>query len=261
MDVSDVLRDRSEEPPGIQPMVIVSTLVHAALFAAIVFGPHEWFAHPAPAPKTVMTITLGGAPGPQNVGMTSIGGRPVQTETPPEAPKRPEPVRPPAAKAPEMTLPKPGKAPARRAAPDVKQAPPDATGRTPTRGTEASAGSAVADTGARGQGFGLSSGGGLGSGLRLDVGDFCCPDYLITMIQRIQANWNSRAERPGSTFVKFTVQRDGAIRDIALEQSSGYTALDIGAERALFTTRQLPPLPGGYPNPTLTIHLEFQYTR
>ena len=261
MDVSDVLRDRSEEPRGLQPMVIVSALVHAALFAAIVFGPHEWFAHPATAPKTVMTITLGGAPGPENVGLTSIGGRPVQAATPPDAPKLREPIRPPAAKTPEMTLPRPGKATARKPPPDVKQAPPDARGRTPTRGDETSAGSAVAETSARGQGFGLAGGGAAGPGLRLDVGDFCCPDYLVTMIQRIQANWNSRAERPGSAIVKFTIQRDGAIRDIALEQSSGYTALDIGAERALFTTRQLPPLPGAYPNPTLTINLTFQYRR
>ena len=60
--------------------------------------------------------------------------------------------------------------------------------RRPTRraagrrraGAEARPGSAVAETGARGQGFGLSTGG--GAGIRVDArrrGDFCCPDYLV----------------------------------------------------------------------------------
>ena len=64
------------------------------------------------------------------------------------------------------------------APPVVKQAPDEARGRTPTRGAETRAGSAVAETGARGQGFGLSTAAASGSGSRLDVGDFCCPDYL-----------------------------------------------------------------------------------
>ena len=41
-------------------------------------------------------------------------------------------------------------------------------------------GTAVAETGAQGQGFGLSSGGG-GDGGYLDVANFCCPEYLATM--------------------------------------------------------------------------------
>ena len=37
------------------------------------------------------------------------------------------------------------------------------------------------ETGAKGMGFGLSSGGGGGdSSLKLDVKDFCCPEYITT---------------------------------------------------------------------------------
>jgi len=252
-----------QEPVGLQRMVVVSIVAHGAALALAIFAPHGWFAARDAAPKTIMTITLGGGtPGPQNGGMTTIGGRPVQAETPPDAPKRPEAVRPPAASAPEMTLPKPGVKPTRAPTASVKDAPKDARGRTPTRGAETSPGSAVAETGVRGQGFGLSTGGGVGgTGLRLDVGDFCCPDYLMTMTQRIQANWNPRAENVGESVVKFTIQRDGTITRVELEKSSGYTALDLVAERALALTRQLPGLPAPYPNPTLTIHLTFQYTR
>ena len=116
----------------------------------------------------------------------------------------------------------------------------------------------MADTGARGVGFGLTTGGG-GAGGYLDVGDFCCPDYLTTMIQLIQRNWNSRQMIGSTNMVKFTILRDGTITDVELERSSGYAALDLSSQRAVMLTRQLPPLPGAFPNNQLTVHLRFQY--
>src|SRR5262245_33108405 len=173
-------------------MVVVSVLVHGLVFAILVLGPQGWLPGRSAQPRTVMTITLGGGNGgPANGGFTSIGGRPVQAVTPPEDVKKPEPVRPPAAKTPPMTVPIKGKAPSKAAAsPSVKNAPDEARGRTPTRGAETRTGSAVAETGARGQGFGLSTSGGSGGNSRLDVADFCCPDYLVLMVEKIRANWN-----------------------------------------------------------------------
>jgi TonB family protein len=250
------------EPAGLQRMVAVSLLVHGAALALFVVAPGNWLSPAASEPKTVMTITLGGGnAGPTNGGTNAIGGRAIQTEAPPDL-KRPEPVRPPAAKTPEMTVPAPGK-PATRAAPAVavKQAPEEARARTPTRGAEPREGSAVAETGARGQGFGLSTSGGAGSGSKLDVENFCCPEYLMLMVEKIRTNWNPQAEVAGETMIKFTIQRDGAITGPELEKSSGYTALNINALRAVVGARQLPPLPAAFPNPTLTVHLNFQYTR
>jgi TonB family protein len=209
-----------------------------------------------------MTITLGGGGEGPRTGSTAMGGRPVQVQTPPAEVKRPEPVRPPAAKTPEMTLPtKAAAQPTRGTTPPVTvtQAPDQARGRTPTRGAETSAGSAVAATGARGQGFGLSSGGGPGTGSRLDVANFCCPDYLITMTERIRANWNQKQDTAGETVVRFTIQRDGTLTNIVLEQSSGSPILDIAAQRALAVTRQIPALPAQYPDSTLGVHLTFVY--
>jgi TonB family protein len=143
----------------------------------------------------------------------------------------------------------------------VKEAPDSARGRTPTRGEEQAAGSAVAETGARGQGFGLSTGGGVGSGSRLDVADFCCPDYLTLMVEKIRSNWNARAGSVGEVMVAFTLDRDGRIGGVTQETSSGNAVLDLNAMRALVATRQLPPLPSAFPNPSLTVHLNFQYTR
>ncbi len=263
MDVTDVLRDRMHEPKGLDRMAVASVLAHAVVIAAFVFAPGGWLDSRKAEPKTIMTISLGGGnEGPANGGMTAIGGRAVQEVKPPDEPKRPEPVRPPAAKAPEMTVPIPNKAPTKAPPPPkVAQAPDEARGRTPTRGAETRAGSAVAETGARGQGFGLSSGGGQGSGSRLDVADFCCPDYLVLMVERVRSNWVQRAEVPGEAIVKYTIQRDGTLTGAEVEKSSGYTALDIAALRAVLSTRQLTPLPAAFPNPSLTVHLNFQYTR
>jgi TonB family protein len=65
----------------------------------------------------------------------------------------------------------------------------------------------------------------------------------------------------GLTRIKYTIQRDGRLTDIQLEQSSGYFALDQAAQRAIVLTRQLPPLPAQFPEPTLTVHLNFPYER
>jgi TonB family protein len=262
MDVTDVIRDRMQEPRGLQATAVVSALLHAVALAAIVLASGGLFGERARPSRSVMTISLGGGNnGPENGGMTSIGGRPVQAVVPPEEAKRPEPIRPPAARTPAMTMPKPGPAPTRAAAPVVKEAPDAARGRTPTRGEETSAGSAVAETGARGQGFGLSTGGGVGSGSRLDVADFCCPDYLMLMVEKIRSNWNARAGSVGEVMVTFTIDRDGRIAGVAQETSSGNAVLDLNAMRALVATRQLLPLPSAFPNPSLTVHLNFQYTR
>ena len=262
MDVTDVLRDRMHQPAGLQKMVAVSIAVHATVIAAAMFASGGLLSHPKEAPATVMTISLsGGGEGPRNGGLTAIGGRPVQAVTPPEA-KR-EAIRPPAAKTPEMTVPAPNAkaAKATQAPTPVKQAPDEARGRTPTRGAETSAGSSIADTGTRGQGFGLSTGGGAGSGSYLDVANFCCPNYIIQMIDRIRANWVQQSEISGTNVVKFTIHRDGTITDVDLEKSSGYNNLDLASRRAMAVTKTLNPLPSEFPNPTLTVHLNFEYKR
>jgi TonB family protein len=261
-DVSDVLRDRMQTPAGLQRMLSLSVAVHLALVAALVFAPGGLLKRAADPTRTVMTISLSGSgDGPDVGGMTMMGGRPVQTQAPPEALAKPEPVRPPAAKTPEMTMPLPDAKPVKATrTPAVKQAPDEARGRTPTRGAQTSEGSAIAETGVRGQGFGLSTGGGAGSGSSLDIlGDFCCPEYLATMIVRIRQAWTQNQGAVGQTLVKFTIQRDGRLTDAEIERPSGTTTLDLAALRAVLTTKQLPPLPGAFPNPTLTVHLNFQY--
>jgi TonB family protein len=259
MEVTDILRDRMQTPAGLQKMISVSVAVHLTVAAALIVGRgglltrHE-------VPPTLMTISLSGSAGPENGGMTALGGRPVQAVTPPDAPR--EAARTPAAKTPEMTVPLPN-AKTVKATPStpVKQAPDEARGRTPTKGKEPAFGSAIADTGVRGQGFGLSTGGGAGSGSTLEItGDFCCPEYLATMITRIRSAWTpNQGGARGTSLIRFTIQRDGRITDATIFQPSGTTTLDTAALRAVLATRTLPPLPDAYSNPTLTMRLSFLY--
>jgi TonB family protein len=261
MEVSDVLRDRMQQPDGLQRMVTLSIAVHVALAAAITFAPGGLLQR-SRTPAVVMTISLGGGGvGPENGGMTTMGGRPVQQVRPPDEPPKREAVRPPAAKTPEMTMPLPNAKPVKATpGPEVKRAPDEARGRTPTKGAQLAFGTAIADTGVRGQGFGLSTGGGAGSGSSLDItGDFCCPEYITTMMVRIRAAWNQNQGVSGQTLVKFTIQRDGSIRNAEVERKSSSPLLDNAALRAVLATRTLPPLPDAFPNPTLTVHLNFEY--
>jgi protein TonB len=260
MEVTDVLRDRMQTPAGLQKMISLSIAAHALLAAALIvsrgglFGRHD-------ASPTLMTISIAGSAGPENGGMTALGGRPVQQVTPPEDAAKREAVRAPAAKAPDMTVPMPNARTVKPStAPSVKQAPDEARGRTPTRGKEPAFGSAIAETGVRGQGFGLSTGGGAGTGSTLEItGDFCCPEYLTTMTMRIRAAWNQNQGAQGTSLIRFTIQRDGRITDATIFQPSGTTTLDTAALRAVLATRTLPPLPDAFPNPTLTMRLSFIY--
>src|SRR5438105_2711502 len=97
-DVTDILRDRVREPDGLRRMTAVSLLAHGAILTLVLFSPKGWLPSGSRTPEPVMTITLGGGgAGPASGGMTPMGGRPVQVQTPPDEPKRPEAVRPPAA--------------------------------------------------------------------------------------------------------------------------------------------------------------------
>jgi len=125
---------------------------------------------------------------------------------------------------------------------------------------EPQAGVTRTETGARGQGFGLSTGGAGGSGVQLDVANFCCPEYIEQMVTLIQRNWQPNQGVRGSTVMKFTITRGGSIQDVMVERPSGFLALDLAAERALLTTR-LPELPPPFPNPSLTVHITFEYQR
>jgi len=257
--VSAVLTQRAHDTERLTPVIGWSAVVHVVLTLLLAVVPAGWLgARVADEPDVVMQISLGGAVGPRDGGLATLGGRPVQEAQPVPVKKTIEPVRPPAAKAPEMV--EPTKVAPRKQTATAKVEAKDPRSRTPIKGAEVQQGSSVAQTAGRGQGFGLSSGGG-GTGGYLDVADFCCPDYLATMIDLITRNWNSKQGAEGTALMKFVIERDGNITNVEVERSSGAQALDYYSQRALALTRQLPPLPTAYTGDRLTVHLNFGYTR
>jgi TonB family protein len=259
--VSDILRSRMQAPGGLTQTAALSIAAHAVALTALAFVP-GMLPRSAPPPRTVMTISLGGTPGPKTGGMQMLGGRNIpMNATPAIAPKLDRVAMPTPKAEPAMVLPIPD--------PKIKpKAPPKpaATSKDPKasnvgRGFETQKGSTTVETGARGQGFGLSSSGGGGDNSRLDVADFCCPDYLIDMRDRIRAAWVQQQQATGIVVMKFTILRNGQLTGIETEQSSNVVSLDQASLRALSIVGKVAPLPGAYSGDHLTVHLEFKYER
>jgi TonB family protein len=256
---SQVLLERGRSSRGTGRTFGLSLVVHASLLALVFLAPEHWGRqHLDLAPSAIMTISLGGAQGPDTGGLSPLGARPVQEAIPLPPSPRPRAIRVPAREEPEMTVPAPTARRREVTPPPVEQSPPEARGRTPTEGEEVRAGNALANTGTQGLGFGLSTGGG-GSGAYLDVANFCCPDYLATMSALIRRNWDPNQRVAGSVMIQFQIQRDGTLTDIQVQNSSGYIALDMAAQRAVLVTRQMPPLPSAFTAPNLGVHINFQY--
>lgn len=243
---------------GLQRHVIVSLVVHVLALTGALLGPADWMRDAPADGLNVMSIRLGGSAGPGEGGMTPLGARPIQEVVPlPEA-RRPQWIQPPADTAPEVVVPV-EEAPRLEPASETQTAPDEARGRQLTRGPRLQDGMAMADTGAHGLGVGLSAGGLGGTGGEISLSDFCCPDYLSTMISLIQQRWDSNQRVTGATVVRFTVTRDGVIERVAVDRSSGYTALDLSARRAVLLTRSLPRLPSAFTEPSLVVRLTFEY--
>ena len=256
--VSAVLHERAHVDDGINRTFAVSVAAHIAIVAAIWLAPSGWRSRPA-AEQPSMTISLGTTEGPNTGGMTSIADRAVQEVARPNAPKVAD--TPPAPKPPEMAEPlrtaKP--TPPRAVAKPADTAKP----QPPTVGAELKTGSARVKTGGAAIQFGgLAQGGGTaGAGVQLDVKNFCCPEYLAQMVQKIRQNWNPNQGAVGQPIVKFTIRRDGMLTNVELEKSSGQELLDLAARRAVHNTMQLAPLPREFTESSLTVHLTFDFQR
>lgn len=257
--VSDILIERARVDEGMSRMFAVSLMAHGALLALAVLAPSGWWssASSADTPPPMM-ISIGGTEGPSTPGRT-ISERPVQSVAAPEE-KAPDTA--PAPKAPEMVEPERTAKPAPRTKPTEKPAD-KAPGRKPTAGEEITSGDARVKTGGAHIPFGglAHAGGGGTDGVRLDVQNFCCPEYIQTMVQRIRQSWNANQGARGEVWVKFTIRRDGALTLVEVEKTSGQAMLDLESRRAVLMTRQLPPLPREFTEPHLTVHLAFDYKR
>ncbi|MGH9160077.1 MAG: hypothetical protein ACRD2X_08825, partial [Vicinamibacteraceae bacterium] len=122
--VSQALLGRAHEPEGLRRTLTLSLIAHLVVMTALLLMPTGWRLSDNDEERVVMTISLGGTPGPKTGGMTPIAGRPVQQAEPPDA--RPKPFTLPSVK-PDVSVPL-EQAIQRPPPPPVKLAPEEARG-------------------------------------------------------------------------------------------------------------------------------------
>jgi TonB family protein len=119
-------------------------------------------------------------------------------------------------------------------------------------------------------GVGSGSGGGVGFGSefssQIGLSNFPFNYYLDNMISRISSNWLQTQVSSGTsdelfTVVKFKIYRDGKISVVEIEQGCGIRTLDLAAVRAIQSSASFAPLPDGYEEEALIIHLRFEHIK
>lgn len=88
--------------------------------------------------------------------------------------------------------------------------------------------------------------------------------YLLKMKNQIGSTWSypvgaADVGLEGDLLVRFTVRRDGVLRDVAIVSSSGHDLLDREAIRAVEVASPYPPLPDAWQETDLTITGHFIY--
>jgi len=86
------------------------------------------------------------------------------------------------------------------------------------------------------------------------------------MIGRISSNWLKTQVSSGIsnelfTVVRFKIYRDGKISVVEIEESCGIQALNMAAVRAIQSSAPFAPLPDGYEEESLIIHLRFEHLK
>jgi TonB family protein len=244
---SDVIAARARAQATLTPTLAWSLAGHLAIIAAIWLVPARSSNEP---PRIVMTVNLGGAPGPRSGGLTQMGGRAVPEATPeppkpvPPTPPPPAPSRPVAALPAKAAPARPARSEPARTTPSVSEPPTDGNTRT--------------ETGARGQGFGLATGGQGGKGIEVETPNFCCPGYLEQVRIAIERGWERAPGVVGVTIVRFRIVRNGTIDSISVVQPSGNPLIDSAAARAVARVPSVPPLPAEFPDSSLALRLRFE---
>jgi len=92
-------------------------------------------------------------------------------------------------------------------------------------------------------------------------------EYAQSMVNRIRVNWYNHMPQliqtgmKGEVTIRFTIQRSGAITDIAILSSSGRPPYDFAARKAIELSSPLNPLPADFPNATERVTCMFFYNQ
>lgn len=99
----------------------------------------------------------------------------------------------------------------------------------------------------------------LNSGIKTDT-DFPYPWYITKLRSTIWDSWQTQKLTPqyGVAVVRFKIYRDGSIKDIRIERSSGSRLFDYSAISAINSIKKVEPLPSSFEEDYLTVYVEFK---
>lgn len=128
--------------------------------------------------------------------------------------------------------------------------------------SERSTGSSSEETASSNAGAGKGGGGGLGTGPGISVGNgnpFPFPWYIKAIYAKLDSKW-----RPPSTYdpgtscvVSFKIARSGQISGVRMTKTSHDSFFDGIAMQAVTGANPMQPLPEGYPEDVLDVHMTF----
>ena len=94
------------------------------------------------------------------------------------------------------------------------------------------------------------------AGIATDLPNFPYPWYISQLRQVLWDQWSGRMPRgEGMCVVVFSLLPNGRFVDLRIEESSGDPAFDLAAQSAVQDGAPYPPLPKGFKEPFLKIHL------
>ncbi len=92
-----------------------------------------------------------------------------------------------------------------------------------------------------------------------DMADFPYPWYLTRLRGALWDHWSARMPGgSGECAVTFTILRDGRSVDIRVESTSGDSSFDYAALSAVHDSAPYPPLPRGFADSFLKVHVQFK---
>ena len=94
------------------------------------------------------------------------------------------------------------------------------------------------------------------------------PWYVESVRKRISDNWlqnaidpQVRAARTAHAIVTFTIYRDGTLKNIRMDTSSGNRSMDDSAMRAMLSIEKMPQLPADWRSNTVDVTFDFDLGR
>jgi periplasmic protein TonB len=228
--------------------IVGSLVAHFVLAAALILIPSLRRGPRIPADATVVEL-VGALPGPRTVAPPGPPAPAPEPEPPPPAPvATPTPAPKPATKQKAPKEPKKPTAPAATPAPAAATPAPEAATTPPGTG-----GGAASDAGSAAAGASVSAGG---------FEDASLAWYRSALANALYGAWKrpivSGLTQAVEVRVSFEIMRDGNVRGLRIDESSGVPMLDRSALRAVSDASPLPALPATMGAPYVPASIVFR---